>query len=151
MSLNASPHLGASKMISRASALIVALCAFTFQSTRVSAQAPIIVKPSPISEAPDKNPPERSVSTLHPEVQRDVIEMVVSLLNESETFKDQALRVQFPARAADVLWNSAPAVSTDWFRHAWITAEKIEPEAEGAAREAGQSNLTPRRGLTFIP
>lgn len=138
-------------MISRALALIVALCAFTFQSARVSAQAPVVVKPSSISEAPDKNPPERSGSTLPPEVQREVIEMIVSLLNESDTFKDQVLRVQFQARAADVLWNSAPAVSIEWFHRAWNTAEKIDREAERAAQEARQSQLTSRRGLTFIP
>lgn len=142
-------------MISRASALIVilvALCVSTLPSARVSAQAPVVVKSSSISEAPDKNPPERSESILPPEVSRDVIiEMIVSLLKESDTFNDHVLRVQFQAQAADVLWNSAPAVSIEWFHRAWDAAEKIDREAESAAREARQSHLTSRRGLTFIP
>jgi hypothetical protein len=140
-------------MISRASALIVALCAFTFLPARVSAQAPIVVKSSAISEAPDKkNPPERSESASPPEVSHDlVIEMVVSLLKESDTFRDQVLRVQFQAQAADVLWNSAPNVSIEWFHRAWDAAEKLDREAERAAREARQSHTTSRGGLTFIP
>ena len=57
------------------------------------------------------------------------ISLVMSLADESRSFKDQTRRARIQARAADVLWESDPERSRELFRRAWDSADAADSEA----------------------
>ena len=57
------------------------------------------------------------------------ISLVMSLAEESRSFKDQTRRARIQARAADVLWESDPERSRELFRRAWDSADAADSEA----------------------
>ncbi|HET8781008.1 MAG TPA: hypothetical protein VFM63_01230 [Pyrinomonadaceae bacterium] len=55
--------------------------------------------------------------------------LVISLADESRSFKDQTRRARIQARAADVLWDSDQDRARELFRRAWDSADAADNEA----------------------
>jgi hypothetical protein len=83
----------------------------------------------------------KSKKTKSPNVEMDdeaaqrravAISLVTTLADEARTFKDQTRRARVQARAADVLWETDPARSTELFRRAWEAATTVDEETAKA-------------------
>src|ERR1700686_705707 len=80
------------------------------------------------------------------------VSIINSLVDESERYKDQTLRVRTQARAADALWSVDQVRARELFLRAWKTAEKADEDGEQAAEEARKRALSTRGGgITMIP
>jgi hypothetical protein len=74
------------------------------------------------------------------------IQMINTLVDESERFKDETLRAQVQARAADALWDGDPILSRELFLRAWKSAEKVDKESERLATEVRAKTVSSRGG-----
>jgi hypothetical protein len=54
--------------------------------------------------------------------------LVISLADESRSFKDQTRRARIQARAADVLWESDQDRARELFRRAWDSADAVDAD-----------------------
>lgn len=78
--------------------------------------------------------------------------IITSLVNESERFEDQTLRVRTQARSADALWKVDETLARGLFLRAWKTAEKLDEASEQTIEEA-KKNAIQSRGtiVSMIP
>jgi hypothetical protein len=78
--------------------------------------------------------------------------IITSLVNESEKYESQTLRVRTQARAADALWSVDEALARSLFLRAWKIAETVDEAAEEATEEAKKNALRSRVGsVTMVP
>jgi len=139
-------------MIYRSPVCIAVLCLLASPFTTATAQSPIIIKSSSVVKEPNEKKSQSKRLDSAVAAERDyAVSIVRSLAEESDTFKDQALRVHIQARAADALWESDSLLAHNLFLRAWETADNIDRESQRASEEARKNFLTTRRGLTFIP
>jgi hypothetical protein len=76
----------------------------------------------------------------------DAIQMLTVLANDADKFKDEMLRAQVQARAADALWDGSQDLSREYFRRAWKAAEKIDKENDRLSNEARAKAMNSRDG-----
>jgi hypothetical protein len=96
-------------MVYKAFLCLAALCLLTSLSVSVCAQTPgVVVKSASVTKEPrGKGPLSKSHEPSVAQAQREhAVSLVRSIADEADTFKDQTLRVQVQARAADALWDS---------------------------------------------
>jgi hypothetical protein len=79
------------------------------------------------------------------------VSKLISLADEANSFKDQALRVRIQARVADTLWETDRVESRRLFLQAWQTAESVDKAGALTADDSSKKALTSRQGLTFVP
>ena len=78
--------------------------------------------------------------------------IITSLVNESERYENQTLRVRTQARSADALWNVDEAFARSLFLQAWKIAEKVDEASEQAVEDAKKKALSSRgSNVTMIP
>src|SRR2546423_12561166 len=98
-----------SKMSLKASASLAAFCILASISPQANAQTSAVSKYSSVAKESrvEKVPSERRGPTSIAEQQREAaVSIIIRVADESNKFKDQALRVRVQARAADALWDS---------------------------------------------
>jgi hypothetical protein len=140
-------------MIYRASVCIAALCLLALTFAHATAQTPTVITTSSVAkESSEKGPQSKRRKSASTAAERDyAVSIVMSIANESDTFKDQALRVYIQAHAADALWETDSVLAHNLFLRAWKTADNIDREGQRDAEEARTKLLTSHQGITFIP
>jgi hypothetical protein len=100
-----------------------------------------------------KVPPKTRESDAIEQAQRaTAIWIISSLVNESDRFEDQTLRVRTQARSADALWKVDETLARSLFLRAWKTAEKLDETSEQIAEEAKKKALQSRGTIvSMIP
>lgn len=131
---------------------IVVLCLAAAIPTELRAQTVVN------SEYPLTGDPKRSKTEFRkPEDSESIqlstaISIVMSLVNESERFKDQTLRVRTEARSADALWNVDESLARRLLLQAWEIAERLDDASLQATEEAKKAALRPGgSSVTMIP
>ena len=109
------------------------------------------LSPEPYGARPtllrDRQPPNFEAAQ-----QDTAISIINSLIDDSERYQDQTLRVRTQARAADALWKVNPLRAREVFLKAWATAQRIDEEEEGTTQDARQRALGAKPGVvTMIP
>lgn len=139
-------------MAYRTRASVLAFCCLAIVSFQAQAQT---AKEYPSNREPfgTKAPSKDRESTSIEQAQRaTAISIINSLVDESERYRDQTLRVRTQARAADALWSVDQVQARELFLRAWKTAERVDEEGEQTAEEARKRALSTRGGgLTMIP
>ncbi|MEK6280617.1 MAG: hypothetical protein AABN95_09725 [Acidobacteriota bacterium] len=123
-------------MTYRAGMLTIAFCIATF-SAGVSAQGPAAKTKKP---APKADPLIEARRTM-------AVSLVMSLADESRSFRDLVLRARVQARSADVLWDTDPESARALFRRAWDSAEAADEENARRTEEQRRA-LVSSRGST---
>lgn len=84
--------------------------------------------------------------------QDTAVSIINSLIDDSERYRDQTLRVRTQARAADALWTINQLRAREVFLRAWTTAQRVDEEGEGTSEEARKRALGAKPGVvTMIP
>jgi hypothetical protein len=116
----------------RAAAMILCCIAALFLQSQ--AQNSSIKRPAPDKRITSKDQKsallEQSVS------------LVNSLVMETESYRDQALRARVQAGAADTLWDADEVLARGLFLRAWKEAEKIDKESEQTTEQAHNKALS---------
>lgn len=99
---------------------------------------------SPRKQPTSKPPAERQSLV---QIQRSMaVQMITSLADEADRYKDETLRAQIQARAADTLWDQNPDYSRELFRRAWKAAESVDRENERLTNETRAKAIGSRDG-----
>lgn len=120
-------------------------CPAQTSATKESTSTPVSLRAKTLSRSRE--------SAANEQIQRTTaILIITSLVNESERYSDQSLRVRTQARSADALWNVDETLARNLFLQAWKTAEKVDEAAEQAADDAKKNALRSRGvSVTMIP
>lgn len=138
------------------SLLVLALCCAVSSAAQIHAQAPA-AKKSPTTKASytAKEPAEGHQSkSIAQSDGRDAvaISIINDLVDESNSYKDQVLRIRIQARAADALWDADDERARRLFRQAWEIAEKVDKDGEQNAEEARKRFMSSTNGeMILIP
>jgi hypothetical protein len=127
---------------SRASALV-----FCFVISSLPATGQI-----PANKKTTSNSKTSSAEKRLAKVQRAyAIQMLTVIADEADKFKDETLRAQVQARAADTLWDGNQELSQVLFHRAWKVAERIDKENERLSNEALAKAMNSRdSGLVML-
>lgn len=134
------------------SSLAVVCCVVSISPTTNAQSRPR----KPPAEGPDKPTAAKAVPEDDPAGLKEArlafaIQVVSSLADEARGYKQESLRVEVQARAADVLWNVDRARARTLFVRAWEAAETVDDEGRRRNQEARERALSRRGGPAFIP
>jgi hypothetical protein len=99
-------------------------------------------------------PREREFTSTAQTQRAAAISIIKSLVDESDRYQNQTLKVRTQARAADAIWDVDSKFAKELFLRAWETAEKEDEKGVQAAEDARKKFLTSRDGsgsTLFIP
>lgn len=95
---------------------------------------------------------DRELANSEAAQQETAVSIINSLIDDSERYRDQTLRVRTQARAADALWTINQPRAREVFFRAWSTAQRVDEEGEGTIEEARKRALGAKPGVvTMIP
>lgn len=131
----------------------LALCCAASFPTQSLAQTPAAKRtPTTKEHYTPKVPTEYYKSTVTAQRQQAAISIINKLVDESESYQDQTLRIRVQARAADALWDTNEKRAGKMFMHAWEIAEKVDKDGERNAEEARKRFMSSRDGeMILIP
>src|SRR5712692_8648045 len=121
-------------MAHRISIWVLTLSCAATVSFQSQAQTPAAKENPSRDTSKTKDLPNGQESAAIEQIRREsAVSIIRSLVEESERYHDQTLRVRTQARAADALWSVDETVARGLFLRAWRTAEKVDEEGEQTA------------------
>src|SRR4051794_20532211 len=133
-------------MIRRLTLSVVSLCVVLSAAATLQGQNTTSINSDRRATKAKVKSPASEDSAFEQARRSTAIAIINSVVENSERFRDPAVRVRSQARAADALWKVDPVSARALFVRAWNSADKLDIEFERGAQEARASALANRGG-----